>query len=107
MPKYLVQNSYTAEGMAGLMAEGGTSRRDAAATLIESLGGTLESFYFSFGSNDVVLIADLPDDAAVVAAAGTVAASGAMGSAETTVLISPEEVDEAASRTGSYRPPQA
>lgn len=106
MAKYLVQNSYTAEGMRGLIAEGGSSRRDAAAKLVESLGGTLEAFYYSFGSNDVVLIVDLPDNASVVAASSTVTASGAMGGGATTVLITPEEVDEAAEKAAAYRPPE-
>jgi uncharacterized protein with GYD domain len=107
VPKYLVQNSYTAEGMRGLMAEGGSSRRDAAAHLIESLGGKLESFYFSLGSDDMMLICDLPDDAAVISALGTVAASGAMGSATVTTLVSAESMDDAAKRAGSYRPPES
>jgi uncharacterized protein with GYD domain len=106
MPKYLVQNSYTAEGMQGLMAEGGSSRREASAALIESLGGKLESFYYSFGGSDVVLIADLPDNASVVAAVATVASSGALGGAKTTVLITPEEVDKASEKAASYRAPK-
>ena len=105
MPKYLIQNSYTADGMRGLMDEGGSSRRDAAAALIESLGGNLESFCYSFGGNDVVLIVEMPDNASVVAAAATVTASGAMGGAQTTVLMTPEEVDDASKKAASYRSP--
>ena len=106
MPKYLIQSSYTAEGMQGLMAEGGSSRRDAAAANIESLGGKLESFYYSFGASDVVLIADLPDNASVVASVATVVSSGALGGAKTTVLITPEEIDAASEKTASYRAPK-
>ena len=105
MPKYLVQASYTADGIRGLLEDGGSSRHDAAAELVKSLGGKIESFYFTFGEHDVVLIVDMPDHAAIVAAAGTVAGTGAMTVADTTVLIEPEEVDEAAKRTGTYRPP--
>ena len=105
MPKYLVQNSYTPEGMAGLIAEGGSSRRDAAEALVESLGGTVESFYYATGESDVVLVVDLPDNASLVTAVATVAASGAMAGAKTTLLITPEEVDRAANKTAAYRPP--
>lgn len=107
MAKYLVQNTYTAEGMRGLLAEGGSSRRDAAAALVESLGGSLESFYYASGGSEVMLIVDLPDNASLVAAAGTVLASGAMGAPKVTALVQPEEVDSAAAARASYRAPGA
>jgi hypothetical protein len=53
-----------------------------------------------------VLIADLPDNASVVAAVATVASSGALGGAKTTVLITPEEVDKASEKAASYRAPK-
>ncbi len=49
MPKYLLEVSYTAEGAKGLMKDGGSKRQQAARTLIESLGGKMEAFYFAFG----------------------------------------------------------
>jgi uncharacterized protein with GYD domain len=107
MAKYLVRASYTTDGVSGLMDDGGSSRQEAAEELVASLGGSIEAFYFSFGEHDVVIICDMPDNAAVVAATGTVAASGAMTVADTTVLITPEEVDEASKLTGRYRPPSS
>jgi uncharacterized protein with GYD domain len=106
MPRFLFTGSYTAEGARGLLAEGGTGRRDATERLIASLGGTLEAYYFAFGSDDFILIAELPDNAA--AAAGTLAAStsGAIRT-RTTVLLTPEELDESARRTPDYRAPGA
>ena len=41
MPKYMFSGSYTSEGVAGLLAEGGTARRDEAVRIAEMLGGTL------------------------------------------------------------------
>ena len=61
MPKYMIQASYTAEGVKGLLAEGGTKRRDAAAKAIKSAGGKVETFYFAFGQSDAIVIIDLPD----------------------------------------------
>ena len=61
MPKFLIETSYTLEGVKGVRSQRGTSRRDAAAQTIESVGGTLEGFYFAFGDTDVYVIADLPD----------------------------------------------
>ena len=65
MPKYLVTGSYTAEGARGVLAEGGSGRRAATAQLIASLGGTMEAYYFAFGSDDFYIIADMPGNAAV------------------------------------------
>src|SRR3954452_20468920 len=53
MPKYLFQASYTPQGIAGVRAQGGSSRRDAVAATAEGLGGSVESFYFAFGDSDV------------------------------------------------------
>jgi uncharacterized protein with GYD domain len=104
MPKYLVQFNYTGEGVKGLLKEGGTSRRAATEELIKSLGGTLEAYYFAFGETDGCVIVDLPDNVSMAAIALTVSASGAVTS-KTTVLMNPEEVDEAVKKTPSYRPP--
>jgi len=96
--------SYTADGSKGLLRDGGSKRRSAARTLIESLGGKLESLYFAFGSTDVFAIADLPDNAAAAATSMTLASSGATTS-KVTVLLTPEDVDQAVKKTPSYTPP--
>ena len=106
MPKFLFTGSYTPEGAQGVLAEGGTNRREATERLVASLGGTVESYYFAFGSDDFYLIADLPDHAAAVAGALTASASGAI-STRTTVLITPEEVDAASKLSPAYRRPGA
>ena len=104
MPKYLFQGSYTAEGVKGLLKEGGTSRRAHLDLLIKGMGGSLEAFYFAFGSDEVVGIVEMPDDASATAISLAVGAGGAVA-IKTTVLISPETVDEAAKKTVNYRPP--
>jgi uncharacterized protein with GYD domain len=106
MPKYLVEASYTVEGVKGLQSAGGSSRRDAIAALAESVGGQLESFYFAFGERDVYTVVDLPDNESATAVALTVNASGAV-TVRTTVLLTPEEVDAAAKRSVEYRAPGA
>ena len=50
------------------------------------------------------MIEDLPDDESAAAGAIAVNASGA-ATVKTTVLLTPEQVDEAAKRTLTYRPP--
>ena len=59
MAKYLLKVSYSAEGIKGVMREGGTARVSAVKGILDSVGGTLESFYFAFGSDDVYVIGDI------------------------------------------------
>ena len=106
MAKFLFTGSYTAEGVRGVLAEGGTRRREVAEQIVASLGGTVEAYYFGFGSEDFYLIADLPDHAAAAAGAMTASASGAMR-IRTTVLLTPEEIDAASKLTPSFRAPGA
>ena len=103
MPKYLWKASYTAEGARGVAQEGGTSRRDAVRQATESVGGTLEAFYFAFGDDDAYVIADLPDNEAATAIALTVNGSG-RAAVNTVVLMTPEEVDAAAKKNVDFRP---
>ena len=106
MPKYLIQASYTLEGVKGVQRAGGSSRREAVAQVAESVGGKLESFHFAFGERDAYVIADLPDNESAAAVALTVNAAGG-AAVRTVVLLTPEEVDAAAKRSVDYRPPGA
>ena len=104
MPKYLVMASYTAEGVKGLLKDGGTKRRRAAEAALESVGGRVETFYFAFGDHDAMLIVDAPDNVAIAAASMAINASGAVLT-KTTVLLTPEEVDQATKKSATYQPP--
>jgi uncharacterized protein with GYD domain len=104
MSKFLIQATYTLQGVQGLQSDGGSGRRDAVAKAVESVGGQLETFYFGFGEQDAYAIADLPDNEAAAALVLAVnAAGGAV--ARTVVLLTPEEVDAAAQRSVGYRAP--
>ena len=104
MPKYLLEVSYTLEGVRGVVAKGGNARRAAAQAAAESAGGTLEVFYFAFGGSDVLTIADLPDNEAAAALAMAVTAGGG-ATVSTVVLLSPEEIDRATQKAVAYSPP--
>ena len=104
MPKYLLQASYTAEGAKGILNEGGSKRRAAVEELLKSVGGKVEAFYFSFGDSDAVAIVDGPDNGTAAAQSLAIKASGAV-TLKTTVLLTPEEIDQATKKTVSYRPP--
>ena len=104
MPKYLWKVSYTKTGVRGVANEGASSRRDAVRNAIESLGGQLDALYFAFGEADVYVIGELPDNES--AAALSLAANVSEGlSAETVVLMTPEEFDAATRKTVRFRPP--
>jgi len=104
VPKYLIQASYTAEGAKGLLKDGGSKRRDAAEQALKSAGGKLETFYFAFGDTDAFVIVDAPDHATVSAASLTISASGAVRT-RTVVLLTPEELDQAAKKGVKYQAP--
>jgi uncharacterized protein with GYD domain len=104
MGKYLVKGNYFGDGVAGLMKEGGSARRDAAKAAIESVGGSLDCMYYAFGDPDVVGICDFPDGASAAAVSLLINSSGAVG-VTLTPLLTPEDIDAAAQKTPSYRPP--
>jgi uncharacterized protein with GYD domain len=106
MPKFLIEASYTPDGVKGVQNAGGTSRSDAVAQVAESVGGRLESFYFAFGDHDAYVVVDLPDNESAAAVALTVNAAGG-ATVRTVVLLTPEDIDAAAKRSVEYRPPGA
>lgn len=104
MPRYLIEANYLSEGINGLIKEGGTGRRAAVNELFSSLGGALEAFYFAFGNEDLFIIGDLPDNASAAALTLKVNAAG-VTRCKTTVLLTPQEIDDAVKMTSTYRPP--
>src|SRR5215813_7204823 len=104
MPKYLVQGSYTDQGLKGLLKEGGSKRRAMVEQLAKEMGGKLEAFYFAFGGDDFVIILDLPSNMDMAATALAANASGAVES-RITVLLLPEEIDQETKRQVNFRPP--
>jgi uncharacterized protein with GYD domain len=106
MPKFLIKASYTPDGTRGLLKDGGSKRRAAVQKIIENMGGKLEAFYYAYGEDDAVIIADMPDAGSGIAISLTVNASGAVR-LSTTPLITPEEIDAAAKKTVDYKAPGA
>jgi uncharacterized protein with GYD domain len=104
MPKYLFQGTYVGEGLKGLLTEGGSKRRETVEQTLKAMGGTLEAFYYAFGEDDVFAIVDLPDNVSTAAFALTVNRSEAVR-VKTTVLLTPEEVDQVTKKSIDYRPP--
>ena len=110
MPKYMLVGSYTSDSWAR-MVENPQDRSVAARTAVEAVGGTLETFYWAFGPDDWVAIADLPDAASAGAVSIGVSSAGAVHSVRTVRLITMAEsqamLQKAQSVAKEYRVPSA
>ena len=104
MPKYLIQASYSAEGLKGLQKDKASGRKAATIKAVESVGGKLESFYCALGASDVVIIIDVPDNVSAAALSVTASASGLIHS-KTTALLTVEEVDNALAKRVNFKAP--
>ena len=104
MTKYLFEANYVGEGIKGLIREGGTKRRDALVEALNSVGGSLESFYYAFGDTDVLGVFEVPDQAGAAALSLMINATGNVN-VRLKPLMTPEDIDEATKKTPSYRAP--
>ena len=104
MPKFLVEASYSPEGVQGLIKDGASKRVKTATGLVESLGGTVENFYYAFGSTDIYGVVDMPDNVSATAVSLAVNASGAVG-VSLTPLLTAAEVDAACTKVPSFQAP--
>jgi uncharacterized protein with GYD domain len=104
MTKYLFEANYVGEGIKGLMREGGTKRRDALVDALKSVGGTLECMYYAFGHTDVLGVFDVPSDADAAALSLMINSTGNVN-VRFKPLMTPEDIDEAAKKTPTYRAP--
>ena len=102
MAKYLIQGNYTVEGMKGVLKEGGSGRRAAITKALKTVGGKVDSMYYAFGDTDVYVTIDAPDNITVATLVMSVAATGTIA-VKTTVLLTVEEMDEAAKKSFAYR----
>ena len=104
MGKYLFRGSFSAEALRGIVKDGAASRPKAVEALAESVGGSMDSYYFAFGDDSYFVVVDLPNDEAAAACALTVSASGAVSNS-TIKLLTPEQVDAAIKLSPKYRAP--
>ncbi len=104
MPKYLYQGSYTDKGLKGLMKDGGSKRVEVTRKAIESLGGKMETYYFALGGKYFFIILEAPDNIKAITGSLIANASGTV-KVNITVLVSPEEVDQAVKQTMDWSPP--
>ncbi len=110
MSFYMLQWSYKDQQVAALVQHP-HDRYEVVSKLLRDHGGTLHSFFLSFGDYDGIAITEFPDNTAATACLLTILRSGAVSQLKTTVLISPKEALKAmklANETKtSYLPPSA
>lgn len=106
MPLYLSKFNYTPETWARLVGDP-EDRRRAAQDYIESVGGKLHGFWYAFGAYDGYTLWEAPDNVSMAAVALAISAGGALGSLETTVLLTVDETIDALRKAGQvkYRAP--
>ena len=106
MPRYLLRISASADTWAAMIKDP-SDRLEANRTVVESMGGKLEGYYFVVGENEIVELIEMPDDVSMEAITMAILASGAVESIKTSTLLTAEEAIEAMRRAGNvgYRPP--
>ena len=105
MAKFFVRAKYSPAGIQGAVREGFAAREAYIRSLIESLGGRVESWYYAYGEDDIIVIIDA-EPSAIVALSIAVNQSGGVA-VTTTPLLTSSEMDEARARLPQYRAPGA
>jgi len=102
----MIQVAYAPEAIRTLMKKP-HDRTKVVRASIEKLGGRLEGFWYSFGSYDAVVIAEMPDNSSAAALPLAAIASGAIKAGATTPLLTVQEAIVAMKKAGKsgYRPP--
>jgi uncharacterized protein with GYD domain len=74
MPTYISLLNYTQQGIADV--KNGPARVDAAKAAYRKAGGELKEFFLTMGKYDIIVVAELPDDATVARLALGLGAQG-------------------------------
>ena len=88
MALYLYQAAYTPESWAAQLKNPQNRVEAVGKAACEAVGGKLVGGWYCFGEYDLVIIADVPDDASMSAIAMAIAAGGALKAGKTTKLLS-------------------
>lgn len=108
MAWYMIQGSYTPEAWAAQI-KNPTDRIAAVGQMMAPLGVTFEHYWYSFGDQDFVIIAQGPGHLEASAAVLAAYSGGALTSIKTTPLLSADEAIAALRKASDvqYHPPTA
>jgi uncharacterized protein with GYD domain len=106
MLAYLLQFVYTSDARAAMVNQR-QNRSEAVRPVVEQRDGKLAQVWLAFGEYDIVGIAEMPENTDAATFAMAVAASGAVQTIKTTLLLSMDEGIEVMRKAQSagYRPP--
>ena len=104
MPKFLIEASYSAEGLRGLAKDKASGRETAVKDALAALGGKLDSVYYALGESDVFVLCECPDHVSAAALALAVSSTGLVRT-KTIPLLTIAEADRALVMQSSYRAP--
>ena len=110
MPRFITFFSYTGEAAKAMITRP-SDRTAAAKALVESVGGTLDGFYWMQGNHDGFLLTTVPDAVSGAALSAAAASTGLITRLETHQIFSGDDqadiVKRAATAVAAYRPPSA
>jgi uncharacterized protein with GYD domain len=101
MTTFIIQGNYSQEAMRGMVANP-ENREDAVARLFKEFDGKLLAYYVTFGQYDFLVIAEAPDEQAVLAALAVVVATGGATNLSTTTALSTKEAKKAFEAAGKF-----
>jgi uncharacterized protein with GYD domain len=108
MAKYTILFSYTSNTWARMISSPG-DRTAAVRRVLDSVGGSLECVYWMLGTNDGIVIFDVPDSVSAAAVSVAVTSTGAFEHVETHELLTQEHLgavlQQARDATHAYQPP--
>ncbi len=102
MVKYLINATYTAEGLRALKKESPLNRMWAVKDAVASVGGKLEAMYWALGEDEAILILDLPNAETAAALSMQVGAAGLVRT-KTTRLIALRDMEKGLAQVVDYR----
>jgi uncharacterized protein with GYD domain len=104
MPHFLIEGSYSPEGLRGLAKDKAAGREAAVKAALKKIGGKLVGLYFALGEADVYAVCECPDY--ITAAAMSLAASSSgLIRTKTIPLMTVAETDKALGVDISFRSP--
>jgi uncharacterized protein with GYD domain len=94
MPIYICQGRYTANALKG-MTTNPEDRSQTVRRLFRAGGGKLISWYLTFGEYDWMVIAEMPDERAMLSAVIAAAEGGSLTDLKTTIALTADETVQA------------
>jgi uncharacterized protein with GYD domain len=108
MALFITQGRYSSDAVKGLIAKP-EDRAEEVGKLIAAAGGKLQSFYYTLGEYDFLIIAEGPNEKDVVSSLLVAAANGTVTDLRTSIAIGTADMKQCFAKAGTiaakFRPP--